>query len=198
MNRPILLARVEAGPDGRLRVLSPTVGWWRDHLHPGALAGAGSRIGTLEHLNRRYTLVLPDGAAGRVQGPLPRERAVAVEYGGLLFDMAPILVEDREGLLQEARAVEGAAVGVLAAGMHAVLAPTDGVFYRSPSPGAPPFVEVGKRVKTGQAVGLVEVMKTFNHILFGGPGFPGEAEVLEVRVGDVEEVRAGQVLVVVR
>lgn len=198
MNLPVLRARVEAGPEGRLRVLSPTVGWWRDHPHPGALAGAGSRIGTLEHLNRRFTLVLPDGAAGRVQGPLPRERAVAVEYGGLLFEMAPILVEDREGLLEEARAVEGASVGVLAAGMHAVVAPTDGVFYRAPSPGAAPFVEVGKRVKAGQPVGLVEVMKTFNQILFGGPGFPDDALVVEVRVGDVQEVRAGQVLLVVR
>ena len=54
------------------------------------------------------------------------------------------------------------------------------------------------RVRRGDAVGLVEVMKTFNQILYQGPGFPDQAEVVEVRLQDAEEVRAGQVLVVVR
>ncbi len=41
-------------------------------------------------------------------------------------------------------------------------------------------------------------MKTFNQILYEGPGFPDQAEVIEIRVRDAEEVRAGQVLIVVR
>ena len=45
---------------------------------------------------------------------------------------------------------------------------------------------------------LLEVMKTFNQIGYGGAGFPEDAEVVEVRVADRDEVRAGQVLVVVR
>jgi biotin carboxyl carrier protein len=79
-----------------------------------------------------------------------------------------------------------------------VSAPTDGVFYRGPSPEAPPFVEVGSRVSKGQPVGLVEVMKTFNQIVYGGPGMPDEGEVLEIRCEDGAEVSAGQVLIVVR
>ena len=59
-------------------------------------------------------------------------------------------------------------------------------------------VEVGSRVQAGDPLGLVEVMKTFNQILYGGPGFPEDAEVVEVRAGDAEEVRAGQILMVVR
>jgi len=61
-----------------------------------------------------------------------------------------------------------------------------------------PFVEVGARVAAGQPVGLVEVMKTFNQIHYGGPGWPEHAEVVEVRADDGEEVSAGQVLIVVR
>ncbi len=41
-------------------------------------------------------------------------------------------------------------------------------------------------------------MKTFNQILYEGPGFAEQAEVLEVRAADAQEVRAGDVLVVVR
>jgi acetyl-CoA carboxylase biotin carboxyl carrier protein len=42
---------------------------------------------------------------------------------------------------------------------HAVRAPSVGVFYQSPSPGDPVFVDVGDTVTAGQQVGIVEVMK---------------------------------------
>ena len=67
-----------------------------------------------------------------------------------------------------------------------------------PTPGARPFVEPGTALRAGQVVGLVEVMKTFNQILYGGAGFPERAEVVEVRCGDAQEVRAGQILMVIR
>ncbi|MEW1738776.1 biotin/lipoyl-containing protein [Nocardia beijingensis] len=40
-----------------------------------------------------------------------------------------------------------------------VRAPSVGVFYRSPEPGADPFVAIGDRVSAGQQVGIVEAMK---------------------------------------
>src|SRR6185295_19175805 len=83
-------------------------------------------------------------------------------------------------------------------GALACPAPTDGVFYRRPAAGVPPFVEVGSRIRSGAPVGLVEVMKTFHQIVYGGPGLPAEVEVLEIRAEDGEEVRARQPLVVVR
>jgi len=48
---------------------------------------------------------------------------------------------------------------------HDVAAPVVGVFYRSPSPGAPPFVEVGQRVVAGQQLAVVEAMKMMNEIV---------------------------------
>ena len=47
---------------------------------------------------------------------------------------------------------------------HALLSPMTGVFYRSPGPEAPPFVEPGDRVEVGQEIGLIEAMKVFSEI----------------------------------
>ena len=70
-----------------------------------------------------------------------------------------------------------------------VPAPMVGVFYRSPEPGAPPFVEAGGRVEAGATMGLVEVMKMFN-----GVTAPVSGEVVEVLAGDDEFVEFGQPL----
>ena len=45
-----------------------------------------------------------------------------------------------------------------------IKSPMVGTFYRSPSPGVPPFVEVGQQVKTGQTLCIVEAMKLMNEI----------------------------------
>ncbi|MGS2722770.1 acetyl-CoA carboxylase biotin carboxyl carrier protein [Porticoccus sp. GXU_MW_L64] len=47
---------------------------------------------------------------------------------------------------------------------HAVLSPMVGTFYRSPAPGAPAFCEVGKSVKAGDVICIVEAMKMMNQI----------------------------------
>ena len=45
-----------------------------------------------------------------------------------------------------------------------VNAPLTGIFYRSPSPQAPPFIQVGSQVAQGDVIGLIEAMKLFNEI----------------------------------
>lgn len=55
-------------------------------------------------------------------------------------------------------------------GMVAVRAPMVGTFYRAPAPGAPPFVEVGTRVKEDDTVCILEVMKLMNSIAAGARG----------------------------
>ncbi len=190
----VLIALVERADSGAVRVLAPAVGWWLDPPRRGSLAGGGSSIGRLERLNRRFRLVLPDGVAGVVGGDPPRDRRVAVQFGQPLLELAPVgdvagSAADPSTASRREDVPEGA---------WAVVAPTDGVFYRRPSPDAPAFVELGTRIHGGQPVGLVEAMKTFNQIVYGGPGFPDEAEVVEIRCEDAAEVRSGQVLLVVR
>jgi acetyl-CoA carboxylase biotin carboxyl carrier protein len=45
-----------------------------------------------------------------------------------------------------------------------VKAPLTGIFYASPAPGSPPYVQVGGEVAVGQVIGLIEAMKLFNEI----------------------------------
>lgn len=47
---------------------------------------------------------------------------------------------------------------------HAVRSPMVGTFYRTPSPGAKAFVEVGQAVKVGQTLCIIEAMKMLNQI----------------------------------
>ena len=53
---------------------------------------------------------------------------------------------------------------------HVVKAPMVGTFYRSPSPSSPAFVEVGKTVKAGDILCIVEAMKMMNQIEADAPG----------------------------
>lgn len=47
---------------------------------------------------------------------------------------------------------------------HVITSPIVGSFYRAPAPGAPPFVEVGQRVKAGDTLCVIEAMKMLNQI----------------------------------
>jgi acetyl-CoA carboxylase biotin carboxyl carrier protein len=47
---------------------------------------------------------------------------------------------------------------------HLVVAPLTGIFYRSPSPGAVPYLREGGPVNAGQVIGLIEAMKLYNEI----------------------------------
>lgn len=53
---------------------------------------------------------------------------------------------------------------------HEVTSPTVGLFWRSPQPGSPPFVEVGQRVEADDTVCIIEVMKLMNHVKAGRAG----------------------------
>ena len=47
---------------------------------------------------------------------------------------------------------------------RSITSPIVGTFYRAPSPGAAPFVEVGDTVKKGQVIGIIEAMKLLNEV----------------------------------
>jgi len=62
-----------------------------------------------------------------------------------------------------------------------VLAPLVGVFYRSPAPNTPPFVEVGDSVTEGQVLCILEAMKLMNEIVSEVDG-----KVVKICVKDAE------------
>jgi biotin carboxyl carrier protein len=55
-------------------------------------------------------------------------------------------------------------------GVHPIVAPMLGTFYRAPAPGATPFVDVGARVEEETVVCLIEVMKMMNAVPAGISG----------------------------
>ena len=63
-----------------------------------------------------------------------------------------------------AAAIEAAAAPAVDDGLVALNSPIVGTFYRAPSPDAPPFVEVGAKVRKGQMLCIVEAMKVMNEI----------------------------------
>ena len=73
-----------------------------------------------------------------------------------------------------------------------VRAPSPGIFWRAPSPGAPPFVEVGDRVNPDSVVGIIEVMKLMNQVTANLSG-----TVVAIVAANAEQVGKDQVLVVI-
>lgn len=68
-----------------------------------------------------------------------------------------------------------------------IISPLPGTFYRRPTPDAPPFKADGDMVAAGEAVGLVEVMKSFHeiHAQFSG-------RIVKFLIGNEEPIMAGQ------
>jgi acetyl-CoA carboxylase biotin carboxyl carrier protein len=75
---------------------------------------------------------------------------------------------------------------------NAVLSPMVGTAYRSASPGAESFIEVGQTVKEGQTLLIIEAMKTMNQI----PA-PRSGKVTVILVDNGDPVEYGQPLVVI-
>ena len=77
---------------------------------------------------------------------------------------APAPVAPAAAPAAEAPAAESAAPATAPVADNAVLSPMVGTFYRSPSPEAPSFVEVGQTVRVGDVLCIVEAMKMMNQI----------------------------------
>ena len=71
-----------------------------------------------------------------------------------------------------------------------VISPIIGTAYHAPEPGAKKFVEVGKKIKKGDTIMIVEAMKTMNHVPSTTDGI-----VKEILVSDGQPVEFGQVLI---
>jgi acetyl-CoA carboxylase biotin carboxyl carrier protein len=75
---------------------------------------------------------------------------------------------------------------------HVLKAPMVGTFYRTPSPDAKPFVEVGQTIKEGQTICIIEAMKLMNEIEADASGV-----VKAVLVENGQPVEYGQPLFII-
>ena len=72
-----------------------------------------------------------------------------------------------------------------------VTSPIIGTAYHAPEPGAKKFIEIGKKIKKGDTVMIVEAMKTMNHVPSTSDGV-----VKEICVEDGQPVEFGQTIII--
>lgn len=175
---------VAAKRDGeRTTLVAPQPGFFTPALTDGDLVAGGHTLGDLEILGRRIRLVAPDvhGLAVSARGP----RAVA--FGD------PLVEVDASAQLGGRTASAAAGTASSATGL-VFRAPTSGRFYSKSSPDKPVFVKAGDELAPGATVCLLEVMKTFHRVTYGGTGVPERARVREVLVADGADVTQGDAL----
>ena len=85
--------------------------------------------------------------------------------------------------IKESKKIEDEDVGII------IKSPIVGTAYLAPEPGGKKFVDVGKKIKKGDSVLIVEAMKTMNHV----PS-PTDGIVKKVCVEDGQPVEFGQIL----
>ena len=125
----------------------------------------------------------------RISRAAPAVAPAAVQYVAAAQQApvsAPAAASTASAPVQEASSVPSEVSG------HAVLSPMVGTFYRSPSPEAKPFIEVGQQVKVGDALCIVEAMKMMNRIESDKAGV-----VKAILVNDGEAVEFDQKLVII-
>jgi acetyl-CoA carboxylase biotin carboxyl carrier protein len=174
----------------RITLHAPRVGGWRSIPAVGSVIRPGDSLGELEILGVLHRLLAPTEAFGIVvaEGERPRIVPAAVAYGDRLLTLDP----EGPGLTP---AADSAAAGVAEGATGLVFrSPLGGRFYARPAPDKPFFVQAGDIVSSGQTVALLEVMKTFNRVVYGGEGLPERARVIAVVPGDDHDLDAGDVI----
>lgn len=186
--RTTMQARLTRLEDGRIELRAPSVGKWREGPPIGALVRPGLPVGYVEILGVAHELVAPEGASGVVvEERDPHDVRRAVSFDDVLLVLDPKVAG--EVAARDIAAAEGASHQGLA-----FTAAMSGRFYRRASPDKPAFVEEGAVIEVGHTVCLLEVMKTFNRITYGGPKLPERAKVLRVVPADGADVDEGDVL----
>jgi acetyl-CoA carboxylase biotin carboxyl carrier protein len=175
-----------------VELTSPSPGLFRVAVRAGDLVRPGAVLGELEVLGRLVAVVAPEGVRGAVIAAAGDGLArPAVDFGAVLAAVDP------RGAAGEPASGPGlagpgpaAAPGAAGATGRVFRAPTSGRFYGRPAPDKPPFVAAGDELAPGATICLLEVMKTFHRVTYGGE----PARVREVLIADGADVSAGDPL----
>jgi acetyl-CoA carboxylase biotin carboxyl carrier protein len=183
MSDTALVLRVKAIGDSS-ELLAPSVGVFTPTIAVGELVTTGQSIGTIDVLGVQRALVVPDGVAGKVTQRLGGSRSrVPAQHGDALITVSTAAVGEVSADSLQSSADAASALSFTA--------PMSGRFYSRPSPTEPAFVSVGDTVTDGQTVGLLEVMKTFNRLVYQGDGLPDRATVERIVPNDGDDVVRG-------
>ena len=189
-----IVARVEEQDDGTFLVRSPGVGVVDAVPNQGIYLNPMECFLRLKVLNGWQQVLLPHNVKGWIAERFVEDTHHPVEYNQPLVRLTAGMDAPGERL-----GAVGEQGGELQdQGLIKVSAPSEGIFYRRPGPDSPSYVELGDEVITGTVLGLVEVMKSFNQILYGGPGFPERGTVARIGAEDSAEVQFDQMLFLIK
>ncbi len=180
--------RIGRDDEGHVVLKSPGVGYWRGVPKVGTILTAGQEAGVLCTLGRDRALVVPKEGQGVVLATPSGTSGDAIAYGDTL------LVLGEAGSMSEVAEASEGANGSQSGGAMTFCSSSSGRFYVRPAPDKPAFVAVGDIVEAGQTVYLLEVMKTFSRVTYGGEGLPERAKVARIVPADGDDLEAGQVV----
>jgi acetyl-CoA carboxylase biotin carboxyl carrier protein len=161
------------------------------------MAPQSSLPGELAEL-REHAMRLANDLAGPLRRVTVRsgDLSIEVEWGQPAdpgpWPVAALMSGPAQALLPGPAAGEAVAGNTVAENQVAISSPMVGTFYRSPSPDAAPFVEVGDLVEPGQTVAIIEAMKLFNPITAEHSGV-----VAAVLADSGQPVEFGQLLLLI-
>ena len=179
--------------ESQTRILSPAVGFCSLAPNPETYLPIGAFIGKLTILNTNINLYLPTDVFGKTLIEKDRDKIFPVEYKQELFRLIPenirsnIELKKIQNITKDKNGLEAGFV---------IRASIAGIFYSRPSPDAPAYVKAGQKITKGKILGLIEVMKTFNHIVFQGMDKSDSGIVKKVLCDDAQEVKMGEALFV--
>jgi len=186
------LAALPAEGGAIIELRAPTPGVFMPWISQGDLVTAGGTIGEIVVLGKATAVLAPRSAGARaVIGIAIRIAATgvrAVGYGDTLVTL--------DASLQPGAAAALPGEPTAGAGVAGLVfrAPTSGRFYGRSAPDKPAFVADGTQLVPGATICLLEVMKTFHRVTYGGPGLPDTARVTRVLVAEGADVNAGDPL----
>jgi acetyl-CoA carboxylase biotin carboxyl carrier protein len=151
---------------------------------------------TIEEIRELIKLVIETGVAElELQRAENRVRIVRAPSSSVQHVVVPAVTApvDPPASSPEPASGHPVATPALDASLVAVKSPIVGTFYEAPSPGAPPFVQVGDTIQVGQVLCIIESMKLMNEI---------EAEiagaVVSKLVANAQPVEYGEALFTIR
>ena len=176
------------GADSEL--VAPGVGIFTPTAVEGEVVSPGQVVGAIEVLGTEHPLRAPEGVAGQVTWRAGSGRTrVPIQYGDAVF---------RVSRGAEVRVAESPQARETGAASLVFAAPMSGRFYGRPSPNEAAFINAGDTIVRGQTIGLLEVMKTFNRLVYQGDALPKSAVVDAIVPADGDDVVRDDVILTLK
>tara|TARA_B110000438_G_C15457887_1_gene497543 strand:+ start:206 stop:637 length:432 start_codon:yes stop_codon:yes gene_type:complete len=114
-----------------------------------------------------------------------KDTKIKVSKNNATINNQPALIQEKDSINENIQNSNNTSSGIK------VISPIIGTAYHSPEPSAKKFVEIGKKIKKGDTVMIVEAMKTMNHVPSTADGV-----VKEICVDDGQPVEFGQTIII--